>query len=129
MEETVHSCNPCQALNPKHTHREPIRTTPLTATPWTEISVDFAVPFLSGEYLLVVIDDYSRLSEIEIFPSLSAIVVIPRFNMIFAQQRYPTIVKTDNGPPTLPPNQVLGTEGLHLFGLKQMKEPNALYVP
>ena len=99
MEETVHSCIPCQASNPKHTHHEPIRTTPLPAAPWSEISVDFAGPFPSGECLPVVIDDYSRFPEVEILPSLSANVVIPRLNMIFARQGYPTIVKTDTGPP------------------------------
>ena len=99
VEETVHSCIPCQASNPKHTRREPIHTTPLPAATWTEISVNFAGPFPSGEYLLVIIDDYSQFPEVEILPSLSANVVIPRLNIIFAKQRYPTIVKTDNGPP------------------------------
>ena len=99
VEETVHSCIPCQALNPKHTHREAIRSTPVPATPWTEIFVDFVGPFSSGEYLLVAIDNYSRFPEVEILPSLSVNLVIPRFNMIFPRQRYPTIVKTDNGPP------------------------------
>ena len=99
VEETVHSCIPCQASNPKHTHREPIHTMSLPAAPWTEISVNFAGPFQSGEYLLVVIDDYSRFPEVEILPSLSSNVVIPRLNIIFARQGYPTIVKTDNGPP------------------------------
>ena len=78
---------PCQASNPKHTHRESIRTTPLPAAPWTEISVDFAVPFPSGEYLLVVIDDYSRFPEVEILPSLSANVVIPALQYDLRQAR------------------------------------------
>ena len=99
VEETAHSCIPCQASNPKHTHHEPILTTPLPAAPLTKISVDFSGLFPSGEYLLVVIDDYSRLPEVEILPSLSANVVIPRLNMISARQGYTTIVKTDNGNP------------------------------
>ena len=99
VEETVHCCLPCQASNPKHTHREPIRNTPLPAVPWTDISVDFARRFPSGEYLLAVIDDYSRFPEVIILPSFSANVVIPRLNMFFARQGYPTIVKTENGPP------------------------------
>ena len=61
--------------------------------------MDFAGPCPSGEYLLVVIEDYSRFPEVEIPPSLSSNVVIPRLNLIFARQGYPTIVKTDNGPP------------------------------
>ena len=61
--------------------------------------MDFVGHFPSGEYLLVLIDDYSRFPEAEILPSLLANVVISRLNMIFARQRYPTIVKTNNGPP------------------------------
>ena len=82
VEVTVHSCIPWQASNSMHTHREPIRTTPLPAVPWTEIIVNFADPFPSWEYLLVVIDDFSRFPKVEILPSLSANVVIPRLNMI-----------------------------------------------
>ena len=35
-----------------------------TSPAWSEISINFAGPFLSGEYLLVVIDAYSRFPEI-----------------------------------------------------------------
>ena len=72
VEETVHSYIPCQASNPKDAHHEPICTMPLPAAQWTEISVDLAGSFQSGEYLLVVIDDDSQFPEVEIFPSLSA---------------------------------------------------------
>ena len=71
VEETMRSCFPCQASNPTHSHREPIHTTPLPTTPWTEISRKFAGPFPFGDYLPVAIDDHCRFLEVEVFPLLS----------------------------------------------------------
>ena len=65
-----------------------------------------------------------------ILPSLSANVVIPRLNMIFARQGYSTIVKPTMTlrfrgkiSKTLPPIQVLGTEGLHLWPVADPTQP------
>ena len=44
-------------------------------------------------------DEYSRFPEVEIICSTSAKTVIPRLRSIFARHGYPTVVKTDNGPP------------------------------
>ena len=49
--------------------------------------------------MLVAIDEHSRYPEVEVIPSTSARVVIPRLNDIFARQGFPKVVKTDNGPP------------------------------
>jgi len=99
VEETVKSCIACQASNPKPTTREPLSMTPLPSSPWSEVAVDFAGPFPSGDYALVVIDEYSRFPEVEIVTSTSAKTVIPRLDAIFARQGIPAVVKTDNGPP------------------------------
>ena len=99
VEEEIKSCIPCQASNPQTPSREPIQPTPLPPEPWTCLSMDFSGPFPSGDYLLVVIDDYSRFPEVEIVPSTSASSVIPKLENIFARQGFPTVVKTDNGPP------------------------------
>lgn len=99
VEETVKSCIPCQASNPRASQREPLRPTPLPSGPWVEVAVDFAGPFPSGEYALVAIDEYSRFPEVEIISSTSAKVVIPRLDAIFARHGFPETVKSDNGPP------------------------------
>ena len=99
VEETVRACIPCQASYPGPNKREPICQTPLPSEPWSEIALDFAGPFPSGQYLLVAIDEYSRFPEVEIISSTAVKVVIPKLNSIFARQGFPNIVKTDNGPP------------------------------
>ena len=40
--------------------------TPLPDGQWKEVAVDFTGPFAGGEYLLVVIDEYSRFPEVQI---------------------------------------------------------------
>ena len=63
------------------------------------MAIDFAGPFPSGEYLLVVTDEYSRYPEVEIVSSTSERVVLPRLDQIFARHGFPDICKTDNVPP------------------------------
>ena len=63
------------------------------------MSVDFGGPYPSGDYLLAVVDDYSRFPEIEVVSSTSARSTIPKLDAIFARHGVPRVVKTDNGPP------------------------------
>ena len=98
VEKAVSDCLPCQSSIPKSS-REPLQMTPLPDGPWKEVAVDFTGPFAGGEYLLVVIDEYSRFPEVEIVYSTSANAVIPKLDAIFARQGIPEVVKSDNGPP------------------------------
>ena len=59
--------------------------TTLPSDPWMEVAVDLAGPFPSGEYLLVVIDEYSRFPEVGVISSTSAKTVIPHLDMIFSR--------------------------------------------
>lgn len=97
--EMVKSCLPCQASNPRPSSREPIQATPLPPEPRMYLPMDFAGPFPSGDYLMVVLDEYSRYPEVEIKSSTAASSVIPRLDSIFGRQGFPMVVKTDNGPP------------------------------
>ena len=72
VEEVVRSCIPCQALFTGPAPREPLCPTPLPPAPWTNIAIDFAGPFPSGEYAMVIIDEYSRFPEVEIVSTISA---------------------------------------------------------
>ncbi|XP_028417604.1 uncharacterized protein K02A2.6-like [Dendronephthya gigantea] len=67
--------------------------------PWEVIHADFYGPLPSGEYLLVVIDRYSRYPEVEIVSSTKASTVIPKLDKMFATHGIPDTLKTDNGPP------------------------------
>ena len=99
VETAVRECIPCQASTRSKSPHAPLKMTPLAEGPWEEVSADFHQIFTTGEYLLVVVDDYSRYPEVEIIHSLSAKTVIPKFDAIFARHGVPKVVKTDNGPP------------------------------
>ena len=100
VEDKVKKCIPCQAATTSGAERqEPLKMTPLPSAPWKEVAVDFTGPYASGEYLLVVVDEYSRYPEVEIVTSTSSKATIPKLDAIFARQGVPDVVKTDNGPP------------------------------
>ena len=96
VEDQIKSCLPCQAvcLTPQ---REPLQMSELPKSAWVEVSVDFAT--LDSEYLLVVLDEYSRFPIVEIVSSTSANVVIPKLDKIFSEYGIVDVVKSDNGPP------------------------------
>ena len=98
VKETLDRCIPCQATGQPNPP-EPIRMTPMPDGPWQKVHVDFYGPLPSGEYLLVLIDRYSRYPEVEIVRSTKASVVIPKFDKIFATHGIPFSITTDNGPP------------------------------
>jgi hypothetical protein len=99
-EEKITNCHPCQVSTPESSRpSEPLKMTPLPSGPWKEVSIDFAGPYPSGEYIMVVIDEYSRFPEVEILTSTSARAVIPKLDAIFSRQGIPDVLKSDNGPP------------------------------
>ena len=98
-EQKVQNCLSCQAVTAKSPSPEPLRMTPLPSPPWKEVAVDFAGPFPTGEYIMVVTDEFSRFPKVEILTSTSARAVIPKLDAIFARQGIPEVLKSDNGPP------------------------------
>ena len=95
---TIETCLVCQTNSPDNCPA-PLQMSPLPLAPWHTLHTDFCGPFLTGEYLLVVIDAYSRFPEVDIVQSTSAATVIPYFNRIFATHGIPTVLRSDNGPP------------------------------
>ena len=71
----------------------------LPTAPWKEVAVDFAGPFPSRDYIVVVVDEFSRFPEVELLTSTSAKAVVPKLDAIFSKQGVPDILKSDNGPP------------------------------
>ena len=56
-------------------------------------------PLPNGEYMLVMIDEYTRYPEVEFSTSTSARAVIPHIDRVFSTHGFPDSVKTDGGPP------------------------------
>ena len=94
----IGNCIICQANGPKSNH-SPLQMSELPPTPWHTVNVDFCGPFPTGEYLLVVIDAYSRFPEVEIVHSTSARGTIDKLERIFGTHGIPNVLKSDNGPP------------------------------
>ena len=88
VENAVKSCIPCRASYKGPARREPLQPTPLPSGPWIAVAIDFAGPFPSAEYLLVVTDEYSRYPEVENVSSTSERVV-PTLRSNFRSPRLP----------------------------------------
>ena len=97
-EHTVRNCLACQANTPV-TQSEPLKMSELPEAPWHTVSADFYGPLPTGEYLLVIVDEYTRYPVVEIVRSTSANTVIPVFDRVFSMFGIPRVLKTDNGPP------------------------------
>ncbi|XP_060576206.1 uncharacterized protein K02A2.6-like [Ruditapes philippinarum] len=93
-----------QGLRPKeHSGANPPRQLPITPTelpetPWQIVGMDLTGPFPGGEYILVVIDYYSRYPEVEIMKLITSRCIIQRLMKIFATHGLPSVIKTDNAP-------------------------------
>ena len=61
--------------------------------------MDFYGSLPSGDYLLVVIDRYSRSPEEGVVRSTKASCVVPKLDRIFAVHGIPIVIKTANAPP------------------------------
>ena len=98
VKKTLEGCISCQAVG-RLPPPEPLGQTKMPKGPWEVVHTDFYGPLPTGEYLLVVIDRYSRFPEVEIVRSTKASAVIPKLDKIFATHGIPTVLKSDNGPP------------------------------
>ena len=99
VKKMIENCAACQAVGPSNSP-EPMRITPTATEPWQSLAIDFygLIP-RSRQYLLVVIDTYSKFPEVEIVKSTSAKACIPKLDRIFATHGIPRKIRTDNGPP------------------------------
>ena len=72
VKEMVDKCIPCQSVGHGN-NPEPMKITPTEDKPWTSVAIDFYGPVpRTGQYLLVVIDTYSKFPEVEIVNSTEA---------------------------------------------------------
>ena len=98
VKKVVGECLACQANGPD-LHPNPLQMSPLPPELWHTVHIDFGGPFLTGEYLLVVIDAYSRFPEVDIVHSTSAKTTINKLAQIFAMHGIPRNLRSDNSPP------------------------------
>jgi hypothetical protein len=93
----VESCIPCQ-INGKGFCPEETHSTPLPEGPWKEVAIDIVGEFPTGEYVVVLIDYYSRWPELLVTESVTSRTIIKWLQGLFACHGLPDIIKSDNGP-------------------------------
>ena len=98
VKRMIDTCLACQANGPEN-RPDPLQMSSLPPGPWHTVHVDFCGPFPTGEYLLVIIDAYSRFPEVEIVRSTSANSTIPKLDKVFSTHGIPQVLRSDNGQP------------------------------
>jgi len=99
VKEFIASCLPCQTVGQPNAP-EPLIITETPDRPWTELSIDYYGPVPNmQDYLLVVVDNYTKYPEVAVVKSTDARVCIPQLDKTFVTHGVPDKIKTDNGPP------------------------------
>lgn len=97
VKKFVKGCREC-LMNALPNPPEPLKRRELPMAPWIDVAVDFLGPFPTGEYLLIMVDYYSRYQEVEIMTTIVAKATVRVFKKIFGRNGYPATITADNGP-------------------------------
>lgn len=111
----VTMCDGCRLVG-LPSRPEPMQRRPLPSRPWIDVALDFLGPLPSGEYLLIIIDYYSRYKEIEIMNRITAKATIDRLERIFTRLGYPMTITLDNARQFISAEleQFCSEHGVHL---------------
>nr|CAJ00233.1 TPA: gag-pol polyprotein [Schistosoma mansoni] len=95
VEEYVVRCRRCAevAKDPPKVESQPW---PETTKPWVRLHVDYAGP-ISGQYFLVVVDSYSKWSEIYVVRRPSTSETLLHLRQLFGRFGTPNVLVSDNG--------------------------------
>lgn len=97
VERFVKNCRGC-TLVAAPDPPEPMIRSKLPSAPWETVALDFLGPLPEGEYLLVVIDCYSRFMEVIEMEGTTTSDVIRELSVIFSRFGIPLSLKADNAP-------------------------------
>lgn len=99
VENSVKNCASCKLLTPEPRAMEPLKMSELPGNAWENLTMDFCGPLPSGEYLFVIIDEYTRYPVVEVVRSVVAKTVIPVLDKVINANGIPRVIKTDNESP------------------------------
>ncbi|KAG7303117.1 hypothetical protein JYU34_013146 [Plutella xylostella] len=95
-EKIVKCCKGCTlvaAPNPPN----PLKRRCLPEEPWVDIAIDLMGPLPSNEFILVVVDYFSRYKEIKICRKITSTEIINHLKEIFSRVGHPLTITADNG--------------------------------
>uniref|UniRef100_A0A336LRD2 RNA-directed DNA polymerase n=1 Tax=Culicoides sonorensis TaxID=179676 RepID=A0A336LRD2_CULSO len=96
IEKFVKSCHACLLVSAPCAP-EPLSRKKLPNKPFMDIAIDFLGPLPSGEFLLVVVDYFSRWMDVKIMNIITSEATIQKLEDIFLYQGYPISITLDNG--------------------------------
>lgn len=97
IEGFVKKCRGCSLVSAPDAP-EPMMRKRLPTGPWEEIAIDFLGPLPEGQWLLVVVDYYSRFIEVVEMTRITARDTIGELATIFGRFGIPQTLRADNGP-------------------------------
>lgn len=97
VEKYVRQCKGCTLVATPNAP-EPMVRKELPSQPWIDVAADFLGPLPDAQYLLVVIDYYSRYMEVVEMTSITAADTVAELAIIFSRYGLPVTLRVDNGP-------------------------------
>uniref|UniRef100_A0A336L3K2 RNA-directed DNA polymerase n=1 Tax=Culicoides sonorensis TaxID=179676 RepID=A0A336L3K2_CULSO len=91
----VKSCKGCLLVSAPALP-EPMKRRELPHAPWIDCALDFLGPLPSGDFIMVIIDYYSRYMEMEIMKTITAENTIDKLERIFIRLGFPRTITLDN---------------------------------
>ncbi|XP_064647487.1 uncharacterized protein K02A2.6-like [Lineus longissimus] len=90
------TCHGCQLVG-RAEKPEPPKRFDLPSSAWQDTALDLLGPMPDGEYIVAIVDYYSRFFEIDIVKTITSAKMIECLEPIFTRYGYPELLKTDNG--------------------------------
>ncbi|XP_058827211.1 uncharacterized protein K02A2.6-like [Topomyia yanbarensis] len=97
VEAYVKKCKNCTLVSTPHPP-EPLCRTELPEKAWADLAIDFVGPLPTGHNLLVIVDYFSRFTEVIIMRQITANMTVKALHETFCRFGMPESIKTDNGP-------------------------------
>ncbi|XP_058459398.1 uncharacterized protein K02A2.6-like [Malaya genurostris] len=94
----IRVCDRCEGCRLVHAADppEPMARRTIPEKPWVDLAIDFLGPLPTNEYVLVVIDYYSRYMELEIMSKITACETVRKLRKIFRTWGYRRTITLDN---------------------------------